>query len=469
MNFNSISNFFDEMGVSYFTLAFRNFEKEAEFKKVYFQQSLITHRIFLFLGIIFISVFGVLDSYLFEGDVLREIYFIRFAFCIPVLIFSFLITFHKNYIYFWQFNNSFMAISIGSGITAMIIVAPSPQSYFYYAGLILVLMFLYTLIRARFITSFISGWIVTIAYLMTVLFFIDTPANVVANNSFFFVSANIIGMLACYIIEFYARNDYYLRNLLQIEQIRVEEALEEEKKLNLLKSRFINMTSHYFRSPLTVIMNSGSILDLIYSRYDSKDSEKYLGLIKDSVNELTDLLDRIHFIGKFDIGDVKNFPTRIDLGELIIQLINKLSKKYNIENRFNVEIESGKTFLNLDRELLGLTLENILSNALKFSDSGSMIRIYSYNLDGDFRISVNNAGEGFDGNQNFENSDIITDYPADISNSGMGLGYAIINRCCKKMNCSVDITNVSNDGITVSLVFKDVSSINAEKPQFFTS
>jgi hypothetical protein len=168
---------------------------EDAFLEDYFHKSINPIRFSLVLGMVLFALFGILDSLLIP-EVKEEVWFIRFAIVCPFFIL--LLLFTRSH-FFHQFMQPVLAVAIlvtGLSIVAMTLIAYPPGNYYYYAGLILVLMWAYTFISARFIFATLACWTVVAAY------------EIVAfNHNFFFLSANIIGMLA-YIIEFYKHTDF---------------------------------------------------------------------------------------------------------------------------------------------------------------------------------------------------------------------------------------------------------------------
>lgn len=109
----------------------------------------------------------------------------------------------------------------GLGINAMILIAPHPVTYSYYAGLILVFIYGYTFFKLRFIWASITCWLIVIAYEIAAIWLVPTPIPTFINNNFFFLSGNILGMFACYSIEFYLRRDFIQARLLKAEKKKV--------------------------------------------------------------------------------------------------------------------------------------------------------------------------------------------------------------------------------------------------------
>jgi diguanylate cyclase (GGDEF)-like protein len=97
----------------------------------------------------------------------------------------------------------------------------------YYAGLIMVFIVLYTWSRVRFVWATLTGWLIVVAYEILTLGFLHVPAQTVLTHNFFFVGSNVLGMLACYSIERYARREFVLAGLLREERERVRKTNEE--------------------------------------------------------------------------------------------------------------------------------------------------------------------------------------------------------------------------------------------------
>ena len=173
---------------------------EGTFLEDYFHKSLNPIRFSLVLGIVLFALFGILDILLIP-EVKETVWFIRFT------------------------------------IVAMTLIAYPPWKYYYYAGLILVLMWAYTFIATRFIYASLACWMVVAAYGIVAISLTSTPIPVLISNNFFFLSANIIGMLACYTIELYKRKDFWQRRLLEEEQAKTEALLGELQKELLLASQ----------------------------------------------------------------------------------------------------------------------------------------------------------------------------------------------------------------------------------------
>ena len=190
----------------------------------YFTRSIGPLRFSLVLAIFFYGIFAVLDAMLFPQ--LKELFwFIRFGVVTPVLVGVLLFSFSARFKKYMQVILAGIMYLTGLGIIIMSVYAANVAAdYSYYAGLILIFIFGYTFIRARFLYASIAGWTIVASYEVAAIAMSDTPFEILINNNYFFVSANVIGMFINYFMEHSARRDFYMRKLLQTEQKKVQAA-----------------------------------------------------------------------------------------------------------------------------------------------------------------------------------------------------------------------------------------------------
>jgi signal transduction histidine kinase len=216
--------------VNWLTLSFPN-ELEKAFQDSYFQNSLRQVRIALLLGLLLYSVFGILDAYL-VPEAKHKLWLIRYAIFAPYVISVYLLSFTSHFKKYMQVSIAFGVTIAGLGIIVMIVIAPDPASYSYYAGLLLVFIYGYTFVKLRFVWASFAGWLIVAAYEIAAIWLSPTPIPNLVNNNFFFLSANFLSMFACYSIEYYLRRDFMQARLLETEKKKVSEAnLELEDRV----------------------------------------------------------------------------------------------------------------------------------------------------------------------------------------------------------------------------------------------
>ncbi|HDS07133.1 MAG TPA: hypothetical protein ENO05_05845, partial [Bacteroides sp.] len=216
----------EPMKLNRLTLAFSGGLKkyEQDFRDDYFERSLSPFRFAIVLAICFFDVFALLDAWLLP-QLKYMFWIIRFGIITPlllsVLVYSYTPVFRKH----MQPLLSVIMYLTGLAIIVMIIFAARiAENYTYYAGLILIFIFGYTFIKARFIYATVAGWSIVASYEIAAFWMSDTPLQILVNNNYFFISANVVGMFISYFMEHSARRDFYMRKLLEKEQDKVKAA-----------------------------------------------------------------------------------------------------------------------------------------------------------------------------------------------------------------------------------------------------
>lgn len=215
---------------------------EKPFLRDYYKSSVTQIRLMMILGSALYVAFGVLDAVLMPKHVF-SIWMIRFLVVGPGLALVLGLSSTRLFEKYLQPILAFAYILAGSGIIAMIVIAPPPVSYGYYAGLMLTFAWGYTLIRLFFTWAAFAGWLQVILYEIASVWVNPQPFDIFIGNNFFFISANIVGMVACYSIEYYARNDYFMKRQVEQEKEnvnRINEELEERVRKRTEDFQIVN-------------------------------------------------------------------------------------------------------------------------------------------------------------------------------------------------------------------------------------
>ena len=244
----------DDWKLNRFTLAFTGPTKEYEkgFREDYFDRSLNPMRFSLVLAILFFDIFAFLDVLLLPE--LRNLFwFIRFGVITPLLASVIFFSFSPHFRKYMQPMLSLLMYLTGLSIIVMLTYAANVADHYpYYAGLILIFIFGYTFIKARFIYATVAGWAIVISYEISALWISDTPFEILVNNNFFFISANVIGMFINYFIEYSARRNFYMRMLLEKEQKKVKSANNALEKRVQQRTRQLTLANKDLKKAIIV-------------------------------------------------------------------------------------------------------------------------------------------------------------------------------------------------------------------------
>lgn len=194
---------------------------ENSFQTDNFRNSLPYNRAALLIAVCFYSVFGILDALLIPENK-ADFWFIRFAIVNPALIVTFALSFTNSFSRYAHPLLAGVSILAGAGIIWMIVIAPPPVNYSYYAGIMLVFIWNYTFLRIPFLWALLAGWSLVALYEIVAIGINETPLAILINNNFFFVSANIMGMIACYFLEYSTRRNYYLTRQIDSEREKID-------------------------------------------------------------------------------------------------------------------------------------------------------------------------------------------------------------------------------------------------------
>lgn len=245
MRVNIFKNLIADLNPKSFSKEFENDplylkKLESDFKEEYLNRSAKYTRYSLLLGLLFYSIFGILDA-LIVPDQKYSLWFIRFVIVDPILIILILLSVLKSLKKYVEAFGVIALIVAGAGISVMTAIAKPPANYSYYSGIILVLMLGYGLVRIRFQWATFAGWVNVLIYEMISIFIVKTPKEILINNNFFFISANLIGMLSCYAIEYYIRRNFIFARLLEFEKENVKNLNKNLE--NMVKERTAELVS----------------------------------------------------------------------------------------------------------------------------------------------------------------------------------------------------------------------------------
>jgi PAS domain S-box-containing protein len=228
-----------------------------------------------------------------------------------------------------------------------------------------------------------------------------------------------------------------LRDITERKQVEAEirDALAKEKELGDLKSSFVTMASHEFRTPLTTILSSAELLEIYSFKWDQEKKIKHFQRIQAAVKQMIHLLNDVLLIGKAEAGKLECNPAPLDLFQFCCDLVEEMqitTKSHNIafvSNMHSLHInpdDCSKAYL--DEKLLRHILSNLLSNAIKYSPQGGSVNFELIYQQGEAIFHITDQGIGIpvvDRDQLFNSFHRASNVG---TISGTGLGLAIVKR-----------------------------------------
>lgn len=243
-------------------------------------------------------------------------------------------------------------------------------------------------------------------------------------------------------------------NARKVAEVEVRRALEAERDLNQMKSQFVSMTSHEFRTPLTTILASAEALEHYGERWGPDKSRSYLQRIQNMVHHLTELLESVLILGQADAGRLKFQPAWLDLEQFCSGLVEEMSLNLRQDQSISfqtVDRPSIGYLLELDEKLLRHILSNLLSNALKYSPEGGIVRLrLAYGAE-TVQLSVQDRGIGIPAAdldrlfESFHRAGNVGTIP------GTGLGLTIVQRSVALHGGQIHVASIQGEGTTFTV------------------
>jgi len=227
--------------------------------------------------------------------------------------------------------------------------------------------------------------------------------------------------------------------------------LEKEKELNLLKSRFIAVVSHEFRTPLAGIQSSIQLLERYGHKWDDTKKQDIYHDIYKSIRYTNMLLDDVSLIGKDESGKVTFTPSLSKIEEICLRSIESVKAIHQDAASINFSIIPESILAIIDESLLRHILNNILSNSVKYSVPGSIVDFTVRIESGNIVFTVSDYGIGIPENdlehiyETFHRASNVDTI------KGTGLGLAIVKRCVELHEGTIKIESKLNIGTTITV------------------
>ena len=242
-------------------------------------------------------------------------------------------------------------------------------------------------------------------------------------------------------------------------EIELLTALRKEKELNELKSRFVSMASHEFRTPLSAVLSSAYLLGRYVKADEQPQRDKHIGNIVSSVTSLTEILNDFLSVGKIEEGNINPHFSEFDVKELIEKIIKEVQHLLKENQTISYHHFGLETTLFLDPSMLKHIIRNLLSNAIKFSTDESIVEVYSERTGNLFLLSVKDYGIGIPENEhgNLFNIFFRSSYATNIQ--GTGLGLHIVKKYVELMGGSIDFKSAIGQGAEFTIKFNSKSKL----------
>jgi signal transduction histidine kinase len=254
-----------------------------------------------------------------------------------------------------------------------------------------------------------------------------------------------------------AVNDIAHRKKAEAELLK---SLAREKELGQLKSNFVSMVSHEFRTPLGVIMSSAEILDNYLDQLEPGDRREQLLSIRKNTRRMADLMEEVLLLGMVEAGRLNFQPAPLDLPCFCRRLVDELQSATNNKCPVQISAPTDAQEAFADERLLQHVFTNLLSNAVKYSPAGGTVH-FDIERDGDTAICrIRDHGMGI------PEADLEQLFSAFYRGRnagqvpGTGLGLTIVKRCVELHRGKIKVESAVGRGTTVTVRLPSRLSLN---------
>lgn len=235
------------------------------------------------------------------------------------------------------------------------------------------------------------------------------------------------------------------------DQLRI--ALDAERQINLLKTSFVGMVSHEFRTPLGIISTATELLKRHHETLSPEKRSQYTSTIMDAVKRMTAMMEHILLLSRVESGNVTLAPSIIDLANWLPEIVEEMKNHCPFDHPVQLDIAFDPPLpcARIDESLLRHIVDNLFSNACKYSPPGSLVQVGLTRQDTHFILSIRDQGLGIAPEEQARLFDGFF-RGANVGNlPGTGLGLTITCRCVELLGGSIDLTSDLGKGSTFTV------------------
>ncbi|MGA8478481.1 MAG: GAF domain-containing protein [Chthoniobacterales bacterium] len=242
--------------------------------------------------------------------------------------------------------------------------------------------------------------------------------------------------------------DITQRKQVEAEMLRT---LAREKELGQLRSNFVSMVSHEFRTPLGIIQSSAEILEDYLDQLEPAERKDHLQSIRKNTRRMAELMEEALLIGSFDAGKMEFKAVSLDLGTFVRRLVDEVLSASDRRCPIELSLAEIPAELRADERLLRHIFTNLLTNAVKYSDIGRVVRFELGRDEGEIVCDIRDQGIGIPEADRewlfnaFHRGHNVSDRP------GTGLGLVIVKRCVDLHGGSIKVESKLGEGTTVTV------------------
>jgi PAS domain S-box-containing protein len=224
--------------------------------------------------------------------------------------------------------------------------------------------------------------------------------------------------------------------------------LATERELSALKSKFVSLVSHEFRTPLSAILGASEILEDFYDRLAPEKRASYFQMIRQEIQRMTGMLQDVLLQGQLDAGRVQFNPQSTDVVELCESIAHRVQAAFPKHPSVVWEADAPGTRTSADQSLLERVLSNLLTNAFKYSPERTPVRLSVRRVGQEWEIQVQDQGIGI---PEQDQADVFSAFRRGGnvgSIKGTGVGLYIVKKCALLQGGRITLSSQAGKGST---------------------
>jgi two-component system sensor kinase FixL len=233
---------------------------------------------------------------------------------------------------------------------------------------------------------------------------------------------------------------------------KITEAYRKEKELNELKTRFISMISHEYRSPLTVIMTTSFLLEKYYNLQETEKFAEKIEMIQSSVQSMTQMLENVLMVGKGEKGTIRADRKKYNLEILCRQIVDEIQVIDKYKHNILMALDGKFENVNSDENLVHSIITNLLLNAVNYSSENEDVRLELIEQDNEIVIRIIDQGVGISPQDREYVFDSFYRGSNVGSTPGFGLGLSLVKLCVGELGGSIDVESELYHGTTFKVI-----------------
>ena len=228
-------------------------------------------------------------------------------------------------------------------------------------------------------------------------------------------------------------------------------ALEHERELNELKSRFVSMASHEFRTPLSTILSSASLIDRYTQESEQNKRTNHVGKIKSAINNLTGILDDFLSLSKLEEGKIEINKTNLVVADMTHEIVEEMRSIAKHGQRIIFSNNGVNKDIMSDEKIFKNILINLISNAIKYSQPETEINVSLNQKDSAIEISIQDHGMGIPMDEQKRLFERFFRAKNATNIHGTGLGLNIVKKYVEMLGGDISFVSKLNEGSTFTV------------------